>query len=98
MGRPEIGQPPVAAEVVGVTAGDQDLEGVPGAAGRAGDAFEILVTCSDAYDLGGYRRLADLGATHLTTMPWLFYGADPGSLEQKLDGIARFGEDVIARM
>lgn len=67
-------------------------------AGRAEDAFEILVTCSDAFDLDGYRRLADLGATHLTTMPWLFYGADPGSLDQKIEGIARFGEDVIARM
>jgi len=68
------------------------------AAGRADDPFEILVTCSDAFDLDGYRRLAELGATHLTTMPWLFYGADPDDLQQKLDGIARFGEDVIARM
>jgi probable F420-dependent oxidoreductase len=64
---------------------------------RADDAFEILVTCSDAYDVAGYRRVADLGATHLTTMPWLFYGADPGVLQQKLDGIARFGDDVIAK-
>ena len=65
---------------------------------RADDPFEILVTCSDAYDVAGYRRVADLGATHLTTMPWLFYGADPGVLQQKLDGIARFGDDVIAKM
>lgn len=66
--------------------------------GRGGDPFEILVTCSDAYDVSGYRRVADLGATHLTTMPWLFYGADPNDLAQKLDGIARFGEDVIVKM
>lgn len=65
---------------------------------RADDPFEILVTCSDAYDVAGYRRVAELGATHLTTMPWLFYGADPGVLQQKLDGIARFGDDVIAKM
>ncbi len=65
---------------------------------RAAEPFEILVTCSDAYDVAGYRRVADLGATHLTTMPWLFYGADPKVLQQKLDGIARFGADVIAKM
>lgn len=65
---------------------------------RARDPFEILVTVSDAYDLDGYRRVADLGATHLTTMPWLFYGADGSALQPKLDGIARFGEEIIARM
>jgi len=65
---------------------------------RAEDPFEVLVTCNDAYDLDGYRRIADLGATHLTTMPWLFYGANPGILQEKLDGIARFGDEVIARM
>lgn len=65
---------------------------------RAEDPFEVLVTCNDAYDLEGYRRIADLGATHLTTMPWLFYGANPGILQEKLDGIARFGDEVIARM
>jgi probable F420-dependent oxidoreductase len=65
---------------------------------RAADPFEILVTCNDAYDLDGYRRIADLGATHFTTMPWFFYGADPENLQEKIDGIARFGDEVIARM
>jgi len=65
---------------------------------RAGDPFEILVTCNDAYTLDHYRRIAELGATHLTTMPWLLYGANPDDLREKLDGIARFGDEVIARM
>lgn len=65
---------------------------------REGEPFDVLITCSDAYDVDGYRRLEELGATHLTTMPWLFYGASPESLDQKLDGIARFGEDVIQKM
>ena len=47
-------------------------------------------------DLDGYRRLEELGVTVLTTMPWLFYGGPTDSLQQKLDGLARFGEDVIA--
>jgi len=65
---------------------------------RSTEPFEILVTCNDAYDLDGYRRIADLGATHFTTMPWLFYGANPDVLQEKIDGIARFGDEVIARM
>ena len=68
------------------------------ASDRASDPFDVLVTCSDAWDVDGYRRLEDLGVTHLTTMPWVFYGASPDSLDQKLDGIARFGEDVIDEM
>lgn len=59
-------------------------------------AFQLIVSCNDAFDLDGYRRLADLGVTHLNTMPWVFYaGAEP-TLEQKCDGIRRFGEEVIA--
>jgi len=65
---------------------------------RAGDPFEILVTCNDAFTLDHYRRIADMGATHFTTMPWLLYGADPDNLQQKLDGIARFGDEVIGRL
>ena len=56
------------------------------------------MTCNDAYGLDGYRRVADLGATHLTTMPWLFYGANPDVLQEKIDGIARFGDEIIARI
>ena len=65
---------------------------------RAEEPFEILVTCNDAYDLDGYKRVADLGATHLTTMPWLFYGASAENLQQKIDGIARFGDEIIGPM
>ncbi|MDG2334903.1 MAG: TIGR03619 family F420-dependent LLM class oxidoreductase [Myxococcota bacterium] len=65
---------------------------------RAEEPFEVLVTCNDAYDLDGYKRVADLGATHLTTMPWLFYGANPEILQEKIDGIARFGDEIIGPM
>jgi len=65
---------------------------------RAGEPLDVLVTCSDAFSIDGYRRLEELGATHLTTMPWLFYGARPDVLQEKLDGIARFGDEVIDAM
>ena len=28
-------------------------------------------SCKDAWDLDGYRRLADVGVTHLLTLPWV---------------------------
>lgn len=65
---------------------------------RADRPFALIAACKDAFDLDGYRRLADLGVTHLQTQPWIFYGAGPGDLEKKCEGVRRFGEDVIARM
>jgi probable F420-dependent oxidoreductase len=65
---------------------------------RAGEPFQVLGTAMDAFNLDGYRRLAEIGVTHVQTMPWFFYGGPTDVLEKRLDGIRRFGEDVIARM
>lgn len=59
--------------------------------------FETVVACTDAFDADGYRRLEDLGATTLTTVPWVLYGADPNSLEQKKDSLKRFADEVISK-
>jgi probable F420-dependent oxidoreductase len=59
--------------------------------------FSICAALADAFTLDAYRRLEDLGVTHLITVPWLFYGKGE-SLQQKCDGIRRFGDDVICRM
>jgi len=66
------------------------------AAGRGGGEFHVIASVSDAYDLDGYRRLEEMGVTHLQTFPWFFYGADGSDLELKCDGIRRFGDDIIA--
>ena len=65
--------------------------------GRDPSRFDVLVSVNDAFDLDGYRRLEDMGATHLLTMPWYFYGGSPDKLEDQCAGLERFGEDVIAR-
>jgi probable F420-dependent oxidoreductase len=65
---------------------------------RAGQPLAVVAAVLDAFDLDGYRRLADLGVTHLITMPWIFTGGTLDSLQQKCDGIRRFGDDVIAKM
>ena len=52
----------------------------------------------DAFDLDGYRRAADVGVTHLQTMPWIFYPGGGASLESKCDGIRRFGDEIVAKL
>ncbi len=65
--------------------------------GREHEPLEVLASCSDAVDVDGYRRLEDAGATTLQTMPWLFYGGPTDDLARKVEGLRRFGEDVIAK-
>jgi probable F420-dependent oxidoreductase len=59
--------------------------------------FSLYGAASDAWDLDGYRRLHDVGVTHLLTMPWYFYAGADADLAGKVEGIERFAEDVIAK-
>jgi probable F420-dependent oxidoreductase len=62
---------------------------------KAGEPFAVIAAVGDAFDLDGYRRLRDIGVTHLQTVPWMFYGPGRG-VQAKCDGIRRFAADVIA--
>ncbi|MFP5255082.1 MAG: TIGR03619 family F420-dependent LLM class oxidoreductase [Acidimicrobiia bacterium] len=66
-------------------------------AGREDRPFAVYASVRDAWDLDGYRRAAEAGVTHLVTMPWLFYAGAEADLTEKVEGIQRFAEDVIAR-
>jgi len=57
-----------------------------------------MASANDAFDVSGYQRLADGGVNHILTMPWVFYHGMTDDLEEKLDGIKRYGEDVIEKM
>jgi probable F420-dependent oxidoreductase len=57
--------------------------------------FEILVSATDVFDLDGYRRLAEAGATGVITAPWRFYSGNTLDLNEKLEGIRRFADDII---
>lgn len=63
---------------------------------RAGEPFAVLASATDAAGPDGVRRLEEIGVTHLLTMPWIFYGGMTSDPAQRLEGIRRFGEDVIA--
>jgi alkanesulfonate monooxygenase SsuD/methylene tetrahydromethanopterin reductase-like flavin-dependent oxidoreductase (luciferase family) len=65
--------------------------------GRSHLPFSVYGSARDAWDLDGYRRLAEAGVTHLVTMPWYFYAGADVDLAGKVDGIKRFADDVIAR-
>jgi hypothetical protein len=48
---------------------------------------------------GGSRRWAEeVGVTHIQTMPWILYGLSGDVLEEKCEGLARFGEEVITKL
>jgi probable F420-dependent oxidoreductase len=64
--------------------------------GRESLPFAMVGSAKDAVDLDGYRRLADAGVTHLLTQPWVFYSGFTDDLQQRLDGIARFADDILA--
>ena len=62
------------------------------------ESFDVMASASDAGNVEGYRRLGDGGVNHILTMPWAFYHGLTDDLEQKIDGIKCFGEDVIEKM
>ena len=66
--------------------------------GRENEPLDVMASASDAADLDGYRRLGDAGVTYVLTVPWVFYHGATDSLDKKIDGAKRYGEDVIAKM
>ena len=76
------------------------------ACGRGAHPLSIYASCPDAFDLDGYRRMEDLGVTHLTTVPWLLFRDSvdyrnlitPPSLDEMRDGFKRFADEFIAKM
>jgi probable F420-dependent oxidoreductase len=66
--------------------------------GRADQPFDRVMACTDAFDLDGYRRLADFGVSSLLTAPWYLYGSDPTSIQTKREALLRFGAEVVAKL
>jgi len=65
--------------------------------GRADRPFEFNVLPTDAFDLDGYRRLADAGVTEFQTVPWYFTGKDPDDLGNRLDSLMWFADTIIGK-
>ena len=82
------------AEIVGAI---DDLGKYRREYGREDLAFEVNALATDAFDLDGYRRLADAGVTELQAVPWYFYGGGPDDLSVRLDSLARFADTIITK-
>jgi probable F420-dependent oxidoreductase len=66
--------------------------------GRGSEPLDVIAACTDAFDVDGYRRLEEIGVTHLQTQPWIFYSGKTERLEDKLDGLARFSDEIVAKL
>jgi probable F420-dependent oxidoreductase len=66
--------------------------------GREQTPFEIHVISLDAYSLDGVRRLEDLGVTDAIVGFRNAYEKDTQTLQQKIDALRRFADDVIAKV
>jgi len=62
--------------------------------------FEIHVISLDAYSADGVRRLEELGVTDVIVgFRWPYvHEQDSESLQQKIDSLSRFSDDVIAKV
>jgi probable F420-dependent oxidoreductase len=65
--------------------------------GRADEPFEFNALCTDVFDLDGFRRLADAGVTELQAVPWYFTGKDPDDLANRVDSLAWWADEFIAK-
>jgi probable F420-dependent oxidoreductase len=71
------------------------LERARAEVGRPGGEFAITLAVETGPTLPLCRRLAALGVTGLVVPTWLARGEEPSSLAHKLEGLARFGDEVI---
>ncbi len=58
------------------------------------DGFEVITPLVDAFTPEHYQRAAAGGITGIITMPWMFYTGPESTLQQKVDGMKRFREDM----
>jgi probable F420-dependent oxidoreductase len=65
--------------------------------GKDDEPFHVLASCKDAWDIDGYRRLEQIGVTHLVTQPWLFYAGETDDLAARVEGVHRFADDILDR-
>ena len=68
--------------------------------GRDGDPFEVHVISMDAYTADGIQRLEELGVTDVIVgFRWPYVvGPDTEPLQDKVDALQRYADDVIAKV
>ncbi len=64
-------------------------------AGATGD-FAIITALSDAFLPEHFAAAEAAGITETWTMPWMYYHGPDATLEQKLEGMERFAQEVVS--
>jgi probable F420-dependent oxidoreductase len=67
-----------------------------GVTGRGDDPFAVIVALTDAFLPEHFARAEEGGVTDCMTMPWMYYYGTDATLAQKLEGLERFADEVIA--
>ena len=49
------------------------------------------------FDLDGFHRLAEAGVTELQVVPWYFTGQDPDDLANRIDSLAWWADEIMAK-
>jgi probable F420-dependent oxidoreductase len=65
--------------------------------GATGD-FRVITALTDAFLPEQFAAAEEQGVTDVWTMPWAYYHGLEASLEEKIDGIRRFADDVLAKV
>jgi hypothetical protein len=68
--------------------------------GRAAEPFEIHAISLDAFSIDGARRLEDLGVTDAIVGFRYPYTSEPDTqpLQEKIDLLRRFGDNVVSKL
>lgn len=65
---------------------------------RANDPLYVFAAAVDAFDVDAYRRLEDVGVTHVQTKPWMLEGIEETDLQGKIDSMNRFRDQVLDKL
>jgi alkanesulfonate monooxygenase SsuD/methylene tetrahydromethanopterin reductase-like flavin-dependent oxidoreductase (luciferase family) len=60
--------------------------------------FEVIPALSDALLPEDFARAREGGVTEVMTAPWMYYFGRRATLEQKIEGLHRFRDDVLAQV
>jgi len=64
--------------------------------GRSDEPFSMVASLMDAIVPDDFRRAEEIGVTDVLTMPWMFYSGPDATLDQKIESLGRYFEDVVA--
>ena len=83
-------------EAIGWAARLAEVRAEAGVQETAPGDFAVIVALTDAFLPEHFARAEEGGVTDCMTMPWMYYSGPDASLEEKIEGMTRFADDVIA--